>query len=307
MKAWPRELSVGLALAALLGALAVFAPGFFAGPPLLSLAAREAPVLLVACGAAMVIVCRQIDISSGSQFAVVSVAAGLLAAEGWPPAAVAAAALVLGTTLGALNGLLVAGLGLPSIVVTLATMVTWREGLRWWRQGAFVNLPDGLQWLGLDQTAGQWTLIAAALGLLTLLAIASRHLAAGRHLYAVGSDAEAARLAGIRPAAVTFGAFTLAGALTALAALMNVIQSPQVDPKSGTGLELKAIAAVVVGGVAIAGGRGRLAGVLLGLLLLATVAPALTHLRIEAHWEKAIQGAIILLAVAAERARGRPA
>jgi rhamnose transport system permease protein len=88
---------------------------------------------------------------------------------------------------------------------------------------------------------------------------------------------------------------------------MNVIQSPQVDPKSGTGLELKAIAAVVVGGVAIAGGRGRLAGVLLGLLLLATVAPALTHLRIEAHWEKAIQGTIILLAVAAERARGRPA
>ena len=307
MKAWPRELSVGLALAALLAALAAFAPGFFAPQPLLSLAAREAPVLLVACGAAMVIVCRQIDISSGSQFAVVSVVAGLLAAAGWPPAAVAAAALALGTALGALNGFLVAGLGLPSIVVTLATMVTWREGLRWWRQGAFVNLPDNLQWLGLGQAAGQWTLIATALGLLTLLALATRHLAAGRHLYAVGSDAEAARLAGIRPGAVTFGAFTVAGALTGLAALLNVIQSPQVDPKSGTGLELKAIAAVVVGGVAIAGGRGRLAGVLLGLLLLATVAPALTHLRIEAHWEKAIQGAIILLAVAAERARGRPA
>ena len=307
MKAWPRELSVGLALGALLAALAVFAPGFFAPQPLLSLAAREAPVLLVACGAAMVIVCRQIDISSGSQFAVVSVVAGLLAAEGWPPAVVATAALALGTALGALNGVLVAGLGLPSIVVTLATMVTWREGLRWWRQGAFVNLPDGLQWLGLGQTAGQWTLLATALALLTLLALAARHLAAGRHLYAVGSDAEAARLAGIRPGAVTFGAFTAAGALTALAALMNVIQSPQVDPKSGTGLELKAIAAVVVGGVAIAGGRGRLAGVLLGLLLLATVGPALTHLRIEAHWEKAIQGAIILLAVAAEGARRRPA
>ncbi len=307
MKAWPREFSVGLALAALLAALAAFAPGFFAPQPLLSLAAREAPVLLVACGAAMVIVCRQIDISSGSQFAVVSVVAGLLAAEGWPPAAVAAAALALGTALGALNGFLVAGLGLPSIVVTLATMVTWREGLRWWRQGAFVNLPDGLQWLGLGQSAGQWTLLATALALLTLLALAARHLAAGRHLYAVGSDAEAARLAGIRPGTVTFGAFTAAGALTALAALMNVIQSPQVDPKSGTGLELKAIAAVVVGGVAIAGGRGRLAGVLLGLLLLATVGPALTHLRIEAHWEKAIQGAIILLAVAAEGARRRPA
>lgn len=306
MKAWPRELSVGIALAALLAAMAFLAPGFFAPQPLLSLAARESPTLLVACGAALVILCRQIDISSGSQFAVVSVAAGLLAAEGWPPAAVAGAALALGAALGALNGLLVAGLGLPSIVVTLATMVTWREGLRWWRQGAFVNLPDNLQWLGLGQAAGQWTLIATALGLLALLALATRHLAAGRHLYAVGSDAEAARLAGIRPGAVTFGAFTVAGALTGLAALLNVIQSPQVDPKSGTGLELKAIAAVVVGGVAIAGGRGRLTGVLLGLLLLATVAPALTHLRIEAHWEKAIQGAIILLAVAAEHARGRP-
>lgn len=306
MKAWPRELSVGIALAALLAAMAFLAPGFFAPQPLLSLAARESPTLLVACGAALVILCRQIDISSGSQFAVVSVAAGLLAAEGWPPAAVAGAALALGAALGALNGLLVAGLGLPSIVVTLATMVTWREGLRWWRQGAFINLPDNLQWLGLGQAAGQWTLIATALGLLALLALATRHLAAGRHLYAVGSDAEAARLAGIRPGAVTFGAFAVAGALTGLAALLNVIQSPQVDPKSGTGLELKAIAAVVVGGVAIAGGRGRLTGVLLGLLLLATVAPALTHLRIEAHWEKAIQGAIILLAVAAERARGRP-
>jgi rhamnose transport system permease protein len=121
----------------------------------------------------------------------------------------------------------------------------------------------------------------------------------------VGTDAEAARLAGIRPQVVTFHAFVLLGALTGLAAMMNVAQSPQVDPKSGTGLELKAIAAVVVGGVAISGGRGTLWGVFVGLLLLACVAPALTHLRIEAYWEKAIQGAIILLAVVADGLRSR--
>jgi rhamnose transport system permease protein len=124
-----------------------------------------------------------------------------------------------------------------------------------------------------------------------------KHLAAGRFVYAVGSDAEAARLAGLHPQQVTLSTFILLGTLVGLAAMMNVVQSPQVDPNSGTGLELKAIAAVVVGGVAISGGHGNLWGAFAGLLLLACVSPALTHLHVEAYWEKAIQGAIILLAV----------
>jgi rhamnose transport system permease protein len=95
------------------------------------------------------------------------------------------------------------------------------------------------------------------------------------------------------------------GALTGLAAMMNLVQSPQVDPKSGTGLELKTIAAVVVGGVAISGGRGTLWGPFLGLLLLVVIGPALTQLHVEAYWEKALQGAIILLAVVAEGLRNR--
>src|SRR5947199_406587 len=180
-----REWSVALALGALLLALALFAPAFYQPQPLRSLLAREAPALVVACGMALVILGRQIDISVGSQFA-------------------------------------------------------------------------------------------------------------------VGSDAEAARLAGIRPRLVTFFTFVLLGALTGLAAMMNVVQSPQVDPKSGTGLELKVIAAVVVGGVAISGGRGNLWGVFAGLLLLACISPALTHLHVEPYWERAIQGAIILLALVAD-------
>lgn len=300
-----RELSVAAALLCVLGALAIFAPGFYQAQPLLSLATREAPTLLVACGMAVVIISRQIDISVGSQFAVCSVCAGLLAAQGMSTGLVALAAVGIGIGLGAVNGLLVAGLGLPSIVVTLATMVTWREALRWQRQGAFVNLPDHIQWLGMSQAAGQWALVAVTLAVLVVLGLALRHLAAGRFVYAVGTDAEAARLAGIRPRLVTFAAFALIGALTGLAAMMNVAQSPQVDPKSGTGLELRAIAAVVVGGVAISGGRGSLWGVFVGLLLLACVSPALTHLHVQAYWEKAIQGAIILLAVVADGVRTR--
>jgi rhamnose transport system permease protein len=304
MKRHFREFSVAAALLLVLGALAVFAPAFYQPQPLLSLLTREAPTLMVACGMALVIIARQIDISVGSQFAVCSVAAGLLAAK-LPLALVLPASVAMGAAMGAINGALVAGLRLPSIVVTLATMVTWREALRWQQQGALVNLPDGTQWFGLGQLAGQWTLIAIALLVLVALAFATRHLAAGRFVHAVGSDAEAARLSGIRPQLTTFGVFVFMGALAGLAAMMNVVQSPQVDPKSGTGLELKAVAAVVVGGVAISGGRGNLWGVFAGLLLLATIAPALTHLHIEAYWEKAIQGEIILLAVLADGVRAR--
>ena len=300
-----RELTVAFALLALLLVLAVIAPAFFEAQPLLSRLTREAPTLIVACGMALVIISRQIDISVGSLFGVCGVCAGLLAAAQWPVALVVPLSIGLGGLLGAVNGALVAGLRLPSIVVTLATMVIAREGLRWQRQGAFVNLPDGLQWFGLSQRAGQFTLIGLALVILAALAWAMKNLTAGRFIHATGSDAEAARLAGIRPQLTTFAVFVFMGALTGLAAVMNLVQSPQVDPKSGAGLELKAIAAAVVGGVAVSGGRGNLWGVFTGVLLLACINPALTYLHVEAYWEKAIQGAIILLAVVADGVRTR--
>jgi len=289
----------------LLLALALFAPSFYHPQPLLSLATREAPGLIVACGMAAIIISRQIDISVGSQFAICTVCAGLLATLSWSLPLVLAASVVIGIALGAINGLLVAALRLPSIVVTLATMVTWREALRWRRQGQFVNLPDRIQWFGLPQMPGQIIIVASALALLIFLALCSKYLTAGRVVYAVGSGAEAARLAGIRPQLVTFAVFVFMGALAGLAALLNTLQSPQVDPNSGTGLELKVIAAVVVGGVAISGGRGSLWGVFLGFLLLACISPALTHLHLPPYWERGIQGAIILLAVVADAWRGR--
>ena len=305
MSRWIREWSVVGVLALLLAYLAWQAPAFFQLQPLLSLLAREAPSLVVACGVAMVILVRQIDISVGSQFSVCSVIAGLLAAAGWPLAAVVPVAVLVGGSLGLVNGLLVAWLGLPSIVVTLATLVALRQGLNLVRQGEFVNLPERIQWLGLPQAQGQWLLVAGAVGLVAVLAWGLRHLAAGRWLYAVGSDAEAARLAGIRPRTVTLFTFVLMGALTGIAAMMNVVQSPQVQPLTGSGLELKAIAAAVVGGVAISGGRGTMWGVLAGLLLLACISPATVHLHIDAYWEKAIQGVIILAAVMVEGLRQR--
>jgi rhamnose transport system permease protein len=107
----------------------------------------------------------------------------------------------------------------------------------------------------------------------------------------------------LEPKATTFWVFLLMGVLAGVAAALNLVQSPQIQPNSGEGLELKAIAAAVVGGIAITGGRGTLWGVLLGMMLLANVNPALTHFHQPPYWEKAIQGLVILLAVAADGIR----
>lgn len=300
-----REWTVAYALLVLLLFLAIKAPDFYQTQPLLSLLTRESPSLVVACGMALVMICRQIDISVGSQFGVCSVVAGFLAARGWPMAGVVAGAVLIGATLGALNGGLISGLRLPSIVVTLATMVTWREALRWLQQGQFVTLPDQSQWMGLSQIGGQSAIIVIGVMLVIILAWGSRCLGMGRRIYAVGSDGEAARLAGMNPGRITFQTFVWMGALTGFAAWMSLIQSPQVDPKSGSGLEMKAIAAAVVGGVAVSGGRGSLWGVWVGWMLLSVISPALTHLHVQAHWEKALQGLIILMAVIADGWRRR--
>jgi rhamnose transport system permease protein len=306
IRRYQRELSVAAAYAVLLGALAIAAPSFFRDQFRASLVSA-APVLVMAVGMTLVILCRQIDISVGSQFSVCGVVAGLAAKAGLPIPSVAAVTLAAGALMGAVNGLFVAALGLPSIVVTLATMVTLREGLRWVREGEFVsNLPAGFQWFGVEQESGQRLIVGVALIVFLAFAWGLRYLAAGRAVYATGSDPEAARLAGIRPRAVTFGAFVVMGALTGLAALLNAVRFPQVDPNTGTGRELQVIAAVVVGGTAISGGRGTLVGTLIGVALLGTIGPALVFLGAEPQWEKAIQGAIILAAVASDALNRRP-
>jgi rhamnose transport system permease protein len=302
-----REVSVGVALAVLLAVLALAAPHFFSPHNLLSLAAAQAPALVVAAGIAVVMIARQIDISVGSQFGICAVAAGLLAEAGMPLAVVCVLVMLIGALMGAINGLLVAVLGLPSIVVTLATLVTWAEALRLFQRGQFVNLPPGTQWFGLAQQPGQIAVIGVGVAVIAIGAWVMKNLNAGRFVFAVGSDAESARLAGISPRWITFGVFALAGLLAGMGAMLHIAQSPQVAANSGVGLELKVIAAAVVGGVAVSGGRGNLWGVFLGLLLLATVNPALTYLGVKAYWEKAIQGAVILLAVLADGLRNRRA
>jgi rhamnose transport system permease protein len=303
-----RELSVAAAYGFILLLMAFAAPRFFKPDQLRAFIVSSSPVLVAAVGMTLVILCRQIDISIGSIFSICGVVAGLLAQAGLPIGLVAVLTILVGGILGSINGALVARLGLPSIVVTLATLVIWRESLRYLREGEFVrNLPVGFQWFGMGQNAGQWIVVSIAVVVFAIFAWGLSNLAVGRFVYATGSDPEAARLAGIRPRRVIFAVFVTMGALAALAALLNAVRFGDVDPNSGAGLELQVIAAVVVGGVAVSGGRGTLAGSGIGVALLGSIAPALVFLGTNPHlaflgakpqWEKAVQGLIILLAVA---------
>jgi rhamnose transport system permease protein len=300
------EVSIGLALGALGLVLAVRAPGFFQPGNLLDVLLATLPVLVAAMGATLVILSGEIDISVGSVFAVCSVAAGVMAVSGVPLPLVAVLTPVVGAALGAVNGVLVASLSLASIVVTLATMVGWRDALRWWTEGAWVHdLPVGFQWLGLSQDRYP----AAAIGLAALVVGAAawslRQLPVGRAIYATGSNAQAAFLAGISTRRVRFWTFTVAGGCTGLAALLNAVRFSQIPANSGLGLEMQVIAAVVVGGTSITGGRGTIIGTLLGVALLGVMGPALTFLGASAFWERALQGAIILVAVSTDAIRAR--
>ncbi len=306
MKHHQREVSIAAAIVALGLVLAAFAPGYFARDNLSDLFLGNMPVLIVALGTTLVILTGHIDISVGSVFAICGVVAGLVAKSGAPVLVAGLAACLVGAMLGAVNGALVAYVRIPSIVVTLATMVALRDGLRWVTQGAWVqDLPSGFQWFGLSQSAYPLVACAIVAGLQIAMGWGMRNVAAGRAVYATGSNEQAARLAGLDTARVTFAVFAIAGALTGLAALLNSVRFNQIPTNAGIGLEMKVIAAAVVGGAAIRGGRGSFAGTLLGVVLLGAIGPALTFLGVSAYWERALQGAIILAAVALDALRER--
>lgn len=303
-----REISLLIVIVALGMVLAAMTPGYFARENLSDLFLGSMPVLIVAIGTTLVILTGNIDISVGSVFAICGIVAGVTAKASGSVAVAALVSAATGAALGALNGSLVAYLRMPSIVVTLATMVALRDALRWGTEGAWVqNLPPGFQWFGLPQSSYPFVACAIVMALLVTIAWIMSNVAIGRAVYATGSNETAARLAGLDTARVKFMVFTCAGALTGLAALLNSVRFNQIPSNAGIGLEMKVIAAAVVGGTAIRGGSGSLAGTLLGVVLLGAIGPALTFLGVSAYWERALQGAIILTAVAVDALRERRA
>ena len=286
------------ALGALLALLAVAAPGFFDPANLRDVVLANAMVLIIAVGMTMVILTGQVDVSVGAIAGVCAVVSATLARDGMPVPAAALLATALGALFGLLNGALVSILRIHSIVVTLALLVILRDGLRWATDGAWVGgLPASFQWFGLGQSAGQAFVLAVAAGTVLAGAWLLHSSRLGRAAFATGSDFESARLLGLEPGRVVTMAFVACGLLAGLAGAVNAARFAQVPGTIAGGLEMKVIAAVIVGGTAITGGRGSIVGTVIGVALLGAIGTGLTFLGVSAYWERALQGAIILAAI----------
>jgi rhamnose transport system permease protein len=255
----------------------------------------------------MVVISRNVDLSVGS---VVGLSAYLSASlfgkvHGIPIPVVFLAGLAIGLAVGAANGFMVAVGRVPSLVVTLATLYIVRgidilivggnEVVAQTLPNAFIEIPRagvfGVPYLAI--------VIAAVIG---AGAYYLRSFRSGRELYAMGSNPEAARLAGIGVGRRVFTAFAVSGAIAGIAGVLWAAQYQTIDSNAGNGYELQVIAAVVVGGVAIFGGSGSAVGAAIGALLLQTINSALYVLGISPFWDQAIAGLLLLAAIALDRA-----
>jgi len=259
-------------------------------------------VLVAAVGMTMVILSAEIDISIAAQLAVCGVVAGSLSRAGLPIAIVIPATIAVGALLGLINGALVAHFGISSIVATLAMNVLLANGLAWVTDNMWVqNLRPDFQWLGMSPQAGQATFFVVALVVVLAFGFLLNRTTFGRRFYAVGCSHEASLRLKIHPQRVVLWAFVLLGALMGLASLIHYCRFPSIETGGGAGMEMKVIAAVVVGGTAITGGRGSLLGTVLGVILLALVGTVLAFTPLGPTAERAVQGLIILLAVVADK------
>lgn len=303
--------SFGLVLALLVTAVLVQTvnPLFLTPANLRDLLVQSAPYAVLAGGMAFVMVLGEIDVSVGSMIGLLAAVMGLLVSPsrlGLSPPAAIVAVLVLGTVLGLINGALVAVAGVPSIIVTLGMMTVYRGVTETLMAGEWITgLPPGLRQLGIGTVMGVPVPVLVAVVMVVALIVVGRQTRWGRSLYATGSNSAAAWARGVPVKKVRLQAFALLGFLAGVTMLIAVPQLSVVEAGLGVGWELTAITAVVVGGVAVAGGSGSVVGVALAVLLLGSVRTVLVFLRLgdqATYWEQAVQGLFILVAVLVDRA-----
>jgi rhamnose transport system permease protein len=259
---------------------------------------------LLSLGETMVVISRNVDLSVGSVVGLSAYLSSSMFAGHASIPEVFLAGLGIGLGCGVVNGLLVAGGRVPSLVVTLATLyiirgldiliVGGKEVVAASLPGAFLQIPK-------STVGGIPDLAIAVAVVIGIGAYYLRTFRSGRDLYAIGSNPEAARLAGIPVGRRIFTAFAVSGAIAGVAGVLWAAQYGTIDSTAGTGYELQVVSAVVVGGVAIFGGSGSVVGAALGALLLSTISTALYVLGISSFWDQAIWGFLLILAIAGDQ------
>lgn len=293
-----------------LGALAGATNPRYLGPQnVTSILQGNAYIAVAAIGASLIIISGNIDISIGAQIGVFGVVAGLLtkelAAAGIPGQVGWLIPIVLGLVVGLVNGFLVAYLRIPAIVVTLAVSSILKGGLLWFTRGAEVTRLPPEFLLSQQRILDIPVQIPLMVILVALMAVWMRYSATGRSIYAVGGNAEAARLSGINYKRTILTVFLLNGVFVGIATVMYATQGQIIRSTVPDDVALLAITAAVVGGVSILGGTGTVVGAMLAAILLNEITSALVFLNISPFWTRALQGILVLVTVLADIVRRR--
>jgi ribose/xylose/arabinose/galactoside ABC-type transport system permease subunit len=294
-----------LALVILFVGVGGFNARFLAERNLETIFLGNAYVAVAAIGMSMVIISGNIDVSVGSLIGVLAVVSGSIAVAGWPIWLSWLVPVLAGMAATAVMGFLVAYLNIPSIVVTLGMLSILKGGLIMSTGGAWIgNLPPGfalaqMEPLGVPMPI--WFMVVLTTG----AAFWMRYSGLGRSIYAVGGNAEAARLAGISRRRVVMQTFVLHGAFVGVASVLFATQLSVIQSTVPPNLELTIITASVVGGVSILGGIGSVVGSTLAAILLAAIASSLIFLNVSPYWIRAVQGVLILITVLADLWRRR--
>jgi rhamnose transport system permease protein len=261
-----------------------------------------APILLIALPMTLIIITGEIDLSVASIVGLSSVTLGVLHQGGMPIEAAGVVALVIGVVAGAFNGFLITVVGLPSLAVTIGTLALYR-GLAVGLLGTTAVTEFTEFWTDLAKSKIGGTAIPSVVILIVVLAIAFGILLHftpfGRGIYAIGLSSEAARFSGVRVERTKFILFVLSGLIAALAGIYYTLRFSSARGDNATGLELSVIAAVLLGGVSIFGGRGALPGVLAGALLIGTLASALRLANVTSDVINVITGTLLIGSVVA--------
>ncbi|WP_424952582.1 ABC transporter permease [Deinococcus sp.] len=297
-----RESSLVLILLVVLLGTAAVNPRFLGAGSLRDLLLNVSIISLVVVGQTMVLLMKHVDLSVGSVVGLSAFLTGslFLSVPGLPVPLAMLFGLGLGAVLGAVNGLLVAYGRVPALVATLGTLYVFRGLTYAVVHGGQINagnLPPAFLSFATGSLLGLPNLVLLVLLVMVGFGIYLKSYRGGREYYAVGSNSEAAVLAGINVTGRTLTGFVLSGAIAGLAGVLYLARYGTVDASAGSGLELQVIAAAVVGGVSINGGVGTLLGAGTGAMLLGTMGSALVTLRAPAFYQQAIQGALLLLAI----------
>jgi rhamnose transport system permease protein len=305
-----RETGIVLALLIVVAGTTAVRPSFLSAQGIHDLFLNASIIALLAVGQTLLVITRNIDLSVGSVLGLTAFLSGqiFLADRETPMILVVLAGIALGAVCGAINGGLVAVAKVPALVVTLGTLYVFR-GLDYaWASATDVQQVNAYQMapsflaFGSGSVLGIPNLTLIALVVVAAVAYFLHSYRSGRELYAIGSNPDAARLAGIPTGRRVFTAFVVSGALVGLAGVLHAAYFGTVNASVGSGRELAVVAAVVVGGVAIFGGSGTVVGAALGALLLTTITGALPILGVPAFWQRAVDGAALLLAISLDRA-----